>query len=71
MFIINICGIDNPLPLLMAKRMVMVKGEGVGVGVTMVWHCRSLCVGLAQCLLPCMFLLLCLYGISSGAARVN
>jgi hypothetical protein len=53
MFIMNVCGIDNPLPLLMAKRMAM----GVVVGVTMVWHCCSLCVGLAQCLLPsCVYM---------------
>lgn len=52
MFIIIVCGIDNPLPLLVGKRMAAVKGEGVEVGMTVVWDCRSLCVGLAQCLLP-------------------
>jgi len=52
MFIVIVCGIDNPLPLLVAKRMVVVTGEGVEVGMTVVWHCRSVCVGLAQCLLP-------------------
>jgi len=28
MFIIIVCGIDNPLPLLVAKCMAVVKGEG-------------------------------------------
>jgi len=32
MFIVIVCGIDNPLPLLVAKCRVVVKGEGVEVG---------------------------------------